>query len=116
MPVLDLLDTIRSFTLTMISGNINFSHNIGEVEYDLSKYIIYGDMHKLNQVLRNILSNAIKFTPKGGSITVCVEAYEVSTDRTMLASNKYSVKESKFNRLKISCTDTGPGIAKVGLK
>ena len=58
--VLELMDTIKTFSLSMISASINFSHNIADVEEELSKFVIYGDLHKLNQVLCSILSNAIK--------------------------------------------------------
>ena len=119
MSVLELLDTIKTFSLSMISASINFSHNIADVEEELSKFVIHGDLHKLNQVLRNILSNAIKFTPKGGSIAVLVEPYEASSDRAMFAVSRYNINPTdiiiKFSRLKISCTDTGPGISKVCL-
>ena len=32
--------------------------------------IIKADRHKLSQVLRNVISNALKFTPRGGDVTV----------------------------------------------
>ena len=34
------------------------------------KRVIYADRHKLAQVIRNLLSNGLKFTPKGGSVTI----------------------------------------------
>jgi signal transduction histidine kinase len=52
--------------------------------------MIKGDRHRLLQVLSNLLDNAIKFTPEGGSITVTCEPYRQSV--------RFEVK------------DTGPGI------
>ncbi|MBN1599635.1 MAG: hypothetical protein JW894_15175 [Bacteroidales bacterium] len=38
-----------------------------DIEEDIS---IYADESMLNTILRNLVSNAIKFTPKGGSVTI----------------------------------------------
>jgi signal transduction histidine kinase len=32
--------------------------------------LIYIDINRITQVIRNLLSNAFKFTPKGGKVTV----------------------------------------------
>lgn len=55
------------------------------------------DPDRIVQVLSNILSNSIKFTPKGGSITV--EA-------------ALSLSSEQNKEIVVSLKDTGPGIAK----
>jgi signal transduction histidine kinase len=60
--------------------------------------VIQTDAGKLQQVVFNFLSNAVKFTPPGGSVTLAAELTEQdSTD--------------KLPKLKISVIDTGLGIA-----
>ena len=56
---------------------------------------ILADANMLNTVIRNLISNAIKFTPKGGSITIRSE-------------NK--IGENKKEFILISISDTGVGI------
>lgn len=53
---------------------------------------IDADHRGMRQVLLNLISNAVKFTPEGGSITVAASAYG-------------------SDRQKVSVTDTGIGIA-----
>lgn len=63
------------------------------------------DRDKLEKVLLNLLSNAFKFTPDGGAITV-----EVSSSNT--EKNKEALFPGKFldGWIRISVKDTGPGI------
>lgn len=51
---------------------------------------ISGDPHRLQQIIWNLLTNAIKFTPSGGQVTVGLESSE--------------------SRIELSVSDTGPGI------
>ena len=50
----------------LIERNINIKLN----DYDGYKIMNYGDQEKILQVFRNILLNAIKFTPDGGTIEI----------------------------------------------
>jgi hypothetical protein len=43
----------------------------GKVSHSLlSADVIFADRFKMNQVIRNLVSNALKFTPRGGSVTI----------------------------------------------
>jgi signal transduction histidine kinase/CheY-like chemotaxis protein len=54
-----------------------------EVKNGISDYYI-GDNMKLRQVLINILGNAVKFTPEGGSVSLVVEALASDGDKCTL--------------------------------
>lgn len=71
-----------------IEFNVVFVGNIDET--------LEGDSLRLNQILMNLLSNALKFTPRGGHITLRV---------TCLSREKDSI------RLQFEVIDTGCGIA-----
>jgi CheY-like chemotaxis protein len=60
------------------------------VEQDQSH--VLGDRQRLKQVLLNLLTNGIKYTPKGGRVTV-------------------SAAPAEADRLRVVVSDTGPGIA-----
>ncbi len=62
---------------------------------------IGGDSLRLNQILTNLLSNAFKFTPKGGRIVLAVSELKHEEDRILL---RFSVK------------DTGMGIKEENLE
>lgn len=66
-----------------------------EIEPNLP--LIQTDAGRLHQILFNFLSNAIKFTPAGGSVTVTARSWPPTDD-------------GSGQKLKLSVTDTGPGI------
>ena len=78
-----------------------------EAHISLSRISITGDRCRLDQVLRNLLSNALKFTPEGGTITV----------RGSVICDSYrpgdGTPHKQRDLLRIEVEDTGPGIAKV---
>jgi two-component system sensor histidine kinase GlrK len=66
--------------------NIRVENDIGEIPS------VSVDEERIMQVLRNLLGNALKFTPRGGSVRVQVRREE--------------------DLVQVSVTDTGPGIPK----
>ena len=71
-----------------------------ELRLDLQRNLplIHTDAGRLQQILFNFLSNAIKFTPENGSITVSATLVE-------------DAAADGRPRVRISVSDTGPGIA-----
>ena len=67
---------------------------------------IEADRYKLSQVIRNLVSNAIKFTPEGGTISVNAT---ITHDSYSVVDHISTVKRS----LRIQVSDSGCGIAKV---
>lgn len=69
------------------------------------------DVNKCGQVLRNLVSNALKFTPAGGSVklisSLVTSVVEPSTmpDDALVARNDM--------RFRFEVHDTGPGISEV---
>ena len=64
---------------------------------ELSALAVEADRDKINQILLNLIGNALKFTPEGGQVTVSLAAEYLTEELLML---HYSV------------TDTGIGISK----
>ena len=79
------------YTPQAISKNITLN-----VEIHNDKENIHLPQNKLMQVAGNLISNAIKFTPKSGSVTVVMDITESDTE----------------HNLKITVKDTGAGISK----
>ncbi|MBF0330285.1 MAG: response regulator [Nitrospirae bacterium] len=70
--------------------------------------IIKADKIKFKQILYNILSNGVKFTPEGGEITVSAEMLD--TNNPAAIPEKVHSYLGPEKCLKISVTDTGIGI------
>ena len=68
----------------------------------IRRVAIDGDNAKLKQVMRNLLSNSLKFTPSGGTVEVTVELTEKCFG---------SVSEVR-QCLRIEVKDSGHGISK----
>ena len=76
----------------------------------LKDMTLYGDQHRILQVVINLVSNSLKFTPPGGSVTLtirCVgEAHMPESRKASLQSRQSSTRNSK-SRIRTSSSDIG---------
>ncbi len=84
-------DLTELFSVVAAEKEISFHNQIGK---DLPA-TIHTDKQRVEQVLKNLLSNAFKFTPKGGSVSI-----------TFANRDQFDRK-----RIGISVTDSGIGIS-----
>jgi signal transduction histidine kinase len=87
---------------------------------DLINYILHADPNKIAQVIRNLISNALKFTPADGHVTISFEAItlrELSSSKASNLSqrNELTVDEDVVSALQVKVTDSGAGISEASL-
>ena len=96
--VSDFLQSIRQ-VVQMKADNSNL-----ELEFNIDKKLpkkLICDQKKITQILYNLVENAIKFTPPGGSIIVEATANDIQSNKMNLV---------------LSIKDTGKGIARQQIK
>ncbi len=85
----ETMDEVQDMFATQMKGkNISFSVDSTEIK---NKYAVF-DKNRLNRVLLNLLSNAYKFTPEGGKISVTLKQIGDSHDDS--ADYELHVKDS----------------------
>ncbi len=82
------------------------------VATQLEQKMLNVDASKMGQVLRNLLSNALKFTPSEGTITVALSRSDSPTSST----SPVSLAVSPGGWLRVDVVDTGAGIAPENIK
>ncbi len=66
-----LESNMKLFTMHAQQCSITFL--LDRCNVGMDELYVYVDEHKICQVIRNLLSNAMKFTPKGGSVVIRVQ-------------------------------------------
>ena len=76
----------------------------------LKDMVLYGDQHRILQVVINLVSNSLKFTPQGGSVTLTIrcpgEATMSESRKASLQSRQSSMRNSK-TRVRASASEVG---------
>lgn len=74
-------------------------------------YFIKTDKRRLQQIVLNLLSNALKFTGKNGKIDIVVSIERQDTELSDTVSQKRLINR-KACIVKVEVKDNGPGISK----
>jgi len=69
---------------------------------------IYADAIRMQHVMRNLINNALRFTPPGGSVVISARANNIPTETTSTDSS--AAKEEK-QQVEVHIHDSGCGIA-----
>ena len=82
-------------------------------QMSLYNYLINIDKSKFTQVIRNLISNALKFSPSGGTVIVRLKMmYEQVLPTTY--RNSYAIQAvDSYNYVQLSVIDQGAGISEV---
>lgn len=83
-----------------------------QVQNDVSEKLeVYADEHMLNTVLRNLISNAVKYTPTGGTVQIGAEAIHGRTTIKISDTGIGIPKQDKQKLFRVGETVTRRGTA-----
>ena len=85
-------------------------NNIESLKYTKE---VFGDKDRIKQVLVNLISNSLKFTPIYGEIKILINVEIVGTQTMQIDSSKSRQLDLV---LEISVIDNGKGISEEGIK
>lgn len=102
-------DTFNSFEYYILNKNIQFTFNSDCIE----RYI-YADSKKIEKVVYNLISNALKYTNDNGAIEIGIKKIELS--ETDYNGIYYIGKQFIGKSLEIKVADSGIGIAEENIE
>ena len=114
--VVFLNDIFSSFI--NVAAKMNIEYKFNHTQAELSIFI---DQNKVDKIVFNLLSNAFKFTPRGGKITLSTEidyssqmvSISVSDNGIGIPKDKQNMLFSRFMQVNFSARGTGIGLSLV---
>eukprot|EP00607_Mallomonas_marina_P010903 CAMPEP_0182422756 /NCGR_PEP_ID=MMETSP1167-20130531/8538_1 /TAXON_ID=2988 /ORGANISM="Mallomonas Sp, Strain CCMP3275" /LENGTH=440 /DNA_ID=CAMNT_0024601091 /DNA_START=814 /DNA_END=2136 /DNA_ORIENTATION=- len=107
-----LTKALHPFYIQARHANISLRliNNIEQDNTSPHHIFIKADECKICQVIRNLVSNALKFTPPNGDISVSVDFFYINDNNEESSESKYrEIGSSKWLRIKVE--DSGAGIS-----
>merc|ERR1711939_1278232 len=112
-----LLSILKPFLVQARQCEVEFNF-MGEAYFpaQLDELSVEVDVNKISQVIRNLVSNALKFTPRGGKVEVVTSIVDKSTPREEGDTGELRMTDIPRSFVRISVSDTGPGISEENQK
>jgi len=90
--------TIAASTIASFEGQCNAKNIKIRLEHENNCYMVHADQIKIQQVIYNLIDNAIKFSPNGSEIIISVHN---KNEKVFIAVKDFGVGISSENQLKI---------------
>jgi len=96
-------EVIETVEMQAKNKEINLYYFVDEYQ------MVYADSNMLNTILRNLISNAIKFTPRKGSVTITALKYNQNIEISVIDTGIGIDEHTKRNLFKINEKTTSHG-------
>lgn len=108
------IEPVIEYVKTSLDGMAKEKNLVLKTRIEDSFADIYADSHRLEQVLTNLVSNAIKFTPEGGQVEIRTEVIEAK-DINYVERFDEEFKQLHGRYLMVCVKDNGIGISQENL-
>eukprot|EP00602_Paraphysomonas_sp_CaronLab_P000748 CAMPEP_0185028374 /NCGR_PEP_ID=MMETSP1103-20130426/13995_1 /TAXON_ID=36769 /ORGANISM="Paraphysomonas bandaiensis, Strain Caron Lab Isolate" /LENGTH=486 /DNA_ID=CAMNT_0027562765 /DNA_START=929 /DNA_END=2389 /DNA_ORIENTATION=- len=110
-----LRETLSMFSVqAQAAGVILETPKVDDISPHLENAMIHVDVKKFSQIVRNIVSNALKFSPEGGVVTVRALLKPKPGSENLPDDDEKSTSSSVFDGagsvLRLEVKDSGPGL------
>eukprot|EP00981_Chlorochromonas_danica_P016344 scaffold16865_cov229-Ochromonas_danica.AAC.4 len=101
--------TAKPFQLLAVGKQVNYSV---QLDHNVKRLVVDVDRHKITQVIRNFLSNALKFTSSEG--TMIIRAMKLPNFSNKDKAKKDQLCCGELGVVRVEVQDSGAGISQVG--